>query len=317
MRSFPFTFIVSAVGIMFGSTTLSLAQNLALKSLRVAWDTDNRGSDSSGCDSTGFTLNHSLRQLAPGIYQVPEIKSPARPLPPPPVFVVQDCLTLTGNGGPPMAASIAEFGLPRNPPPFSQLARNNDSSLAGLFAKDIQTGLSLVWALYRPAGGAAENHGGCEAIAVSVTRLIQQQPASILEIVEREVSANVGCACEIVKAAIRVSEADSKLVADIVEVAIMAAPETLRIVSQCAIAISPESLSEIQAVLAKLDPGSGDGGSGAKSAKSAKSAKGELASDISEQASSLTDPLDLPPSPPRLTPPVIPSQVTLGGPTNP
>lgn len=65
-------------------------------------------------------------------------------------------------------------------------------------------------------------------------------------------------ACEIVKQAIVVTEADEKLVMRIVEAACMAAPEKMRLIAQCAMAASPDSLQGIQQILAKLDPGAGD-----------------------------------------------------------
>lgn len=65
-------------------------------------------------------------------------------------------------------------------------------------------------------------------------------------------------ACEVVKEAIVVSEADEDLVAAIVETACEAVPEKMRIIAQCAMAVSPTSLHRIQQVLAKLDPGGED-----------------------------------------------------------
>jgi len=65
-------------------------------------------------------------------------------------------------------------------------------------------------------------------------------------------------ACEVVKEAIMVSDADENLVAAIVETACEAAPEKMRIIAQCAMAVSPTSLHRIQQVLAKLDPGGED-----------------------------------------------------------
>lgn len=64
--------------------------------------------------------------------------------------------------------------------------------------------------------------------------------------------------CEIVKEAILISEADEDLVAAIVETACETAPEKMRIIAQCAMAVSPNALPQIQQVLAKLDPGGVD-----------------------------------------------------------
>ncbi|NJM38324.1 MAG: hypothetical protein HC845_10955 [Akkermansiaceae bacterium] len=87
-----------------------------------------------------------------------------------------------------------------------------------------------------------------------------------------------GCACEIVKSAIEASVADTKIVAAIVEAAAMAAPEQMRLISQCAVAVAPDALSAVQAVLAKLDPNLGETGASSKGSKSAKSPAGEVAS---------------------------------------
>jgi hypothetical protein len=48
-------------------------------------------------------------------------------------------------------------------------------------------------------------------------------------------------------------------VGQIVSAAIEAAPEKMRIIAQCAIAVAPDALPEVQAVIAKLDPQAGDG----------------------------------------------------------
>ena len=113
---------------------------------------------------------------------------------------------------------------------------------------------------------AAEN---CLELAVSVKHAVSAKPSSVLEIVEKEVSANPDCACEVVKAAIQGAEADSKLVASIVETAATAAPEKMRLVSQCAVAVAPQALGDVQAVMNRLDPNQGEAGYSSKDAKGA------------------------------------------------
>jgi hypothetical protein len=81
---------------------------------------------------------------------------------------------------------------------------------------------------------------------------------ALLSHVSRAVAQTPDKSCEIVKAAITVSKADEKLVAKIVESAALAAPEKMRLIAQCAMAASPDSLDGIQQVMAKLDPGAGD-----------------------------------------------------------
>ena len=128
---------------------------------------------------------------------------------------------------------------------------------------------------------------------------------------ESEVAANPSCVCEVVKAAIKASDADVVTVVSIVEVAIVQAPESMRIAAQCAIAAVPESIDEVQALLTKLDPNGGDGDISAKSSKSAKDAKGGVAFD--NPVAVVANPLDFPggglgptltPGVP-LTPPII------------
>lgn len=111
----------------------------------------------------------------------------------------------------------------------------------------------------------------CLKLSQSIKAAIAADNAATLQVVEKEILANPGCACEVVKAAIEASKADAKLVASIVETAATAAPEQMRLVSQCAVAMAPDALNNVQAVVAKLDPGSGES-SPAKSSKSAKSA---------------------------------------------
>jgi hypothetical protein len=87
----------------------------------------------------------------------------------------------------------------------------------------------------------------------------------LLDHVEKMFANDPDHACEIVKEAITVAQAEVELVAKIVETACLAAPEKMRIIAQCAIAACPDALPLIQRVLAKLDPATGltaDGKSG-------------------------------------------------------
>jgi hypothetical protein len=97
----------------------------------------------------------------------------------------------------------------------------------------------------------------CLELAIAVKNDIKAQPAEFLEVVEKQVAANEGCACEIVKAAIQAMDADEETVARIVEVAATTAPSKMSLVAQCAMAVAPDSLAAVQAVLAKIDPNRG------------------------------------------------------------
>jgi len=104
----------------------------------------------------------------------------------------------------------------------------------------------------------------CLQVALTVKQEIKAAPAKFLEIVEKQVAANEDCACEIVKAAIQATDADEESVARIVEVAATTAPEKMRLIAQCAMAVAPDALAGVQAVLAKIDPNSGEGTVSAK-----------------------------------------------------
>lgn len=123
----------------------------------------------------------------------------------------------------------------------------------------------------------------CLQLAVSIKAAVAAEQSKVLEIVSKEVAAAPACACEVVKAAIEGASAAPATVAAIVETAINASPENMRLISQCAIAVAPDALVEVQTVLAKLDPNSGES---ADSAKGAKAPVGEVAA--------MPNPLDFP-----------------------
>jgi len=98
---------------------------------------------------------------------------------------------------------------------------------------------------------AQAGEDNCERVASRVVSGIKSDQSEVLNIVSREVSRSPGCACEIVKSAIMASKgardtnADSKLVGQIVEVAISAAPDQMRLIVQCATSVAPDAVSEI------------------------------------------------------------------------
>lgn len=119
-----------------------------------------------------------------------------------------------------------------------------------------------------PAVATAE--ADCLNLAASVKVAVAEKPTDVLAVVEKEVSANPDCACEVVKAAIQESKADAKTVAAIVETAASVAPDKMRLISQCAVAVAPEALADVQAVLSRLDPNRGESGYSSKGSKDAK-----------------------------------------------
>lgn len=132
----------------------------------------------------------------------------------------------------------------------------------------------------------------CVSVSQQVTSLVAKDPDRIVEIVSSEIAANTTCSCEVIKAAIGQSKSDAKTVAAIVEAAILAAPEQMRIIAQCAIAVAPDAIAEVQAVLARLDSNSGEHGLSSKSAKSAKVAIGDAAPMAG--VAQMPNPLDFP-----------------------
>lgn len=221
-----------------------------------------------------------------------------------PVYAAQDARTLDTQVAPQRnVEAVVDLNVLTRPSPYRRVA----VSAAGgapdqVAAGSLQAGLAMISAAYRESGKVAKGEG-CGGVSLSIEQRVKMDPAKVLEVVQSEVASNPGCSCEIVKAAIKASEADVALVASIVECAVTTAPENMRIVSQCAIASMPEAISEVQAVLARLDPNSGDAG---ESAKSAKSAKGEKAAMVPD----LPNPLDRPPFPPSYPPIIVPPPVT-------
>lgn len=131
---------------------------------------------------------------------------------------------------------------------------------------------TIHFALFSAFLGLASAYASVDCVKISQTvkLAVAADQSKILEIVSKEVAAAPSCACEVVKSAIEASSADKALVASIVETAANSAPEQLRLISQCAIAMAPDAVSEVQSVLAKLDPNRGEAGHSAKSAQGAK-----------------------------------------------
>ena len=126
----------------------------------------------------------------------------------------------------------------------------------------------------------------CLKLSLSVKQTVASEQSKVLEVVAAEVAAAPGCACEVVKAAIEGSKANAETVAAIVEAASIAAPDQMRLVSQCAVAVAPDALVQVQSVIAKLDPNLGESSVSSKSAKDSKAPAGEVAA--------MPNPLDFP-----------------------
>jgi hypothetical protein len=236
-----------------------------------------------------------------GVYQLPEIqKSRADLSESAPLFVSQDALTLSAvNRSARRIENILDLSVLRETSAYRNAGRIklevSDAQTSG-----IHSGLAELSAAYQRPG--QQSSADCPSVAMSVEQRIKLDPSKVLEIVESEISANTNCACEIVKIAIKSSGADVSLVGDITEVAITAAPDSMRMISQCAIATMPEALSAVQAVLAKFDPNGGE--SNPNDAKSGKDAKATIASAVAPPVK--PPPPLYPPLPPLPPPPVFP-----------
>lgn len=227
------------------------------------------------------------------------------------VYVVQNADTLNSNQGvaAPRDPRTLEARLQHNASPFLRVpvstANASNPAWDKNASQDVNFALNLLSAMYRPEAAPVEKDGEA-ALVLSVRTRVRKDPSKVLEIVATEVRANSDHVCEIVKAAIQGADADPAKCAEIVRTAAETDPESMRIAAQCAIALQPEALTDVQAVLAELDPaGTSRGRSSkdskdSKDAKDAKDAKAEIA-----PAAPPPNPLDLPPPGPPI-PPVPP-----------
>lgn len=287
--------------ILSGSVSVS-AQMIEIPAGKIA----NGSQKTAGLDHAE-TSSFASDNTTLGLFQLPEIKKAQADLSEPaPVFVNQNAMTLADRqASPRKTESVLDLSALREISAYRNTGTVKMKVSAAQTSR-LQEGLAELSAAYRKPGEKSETDD-CQSVAMSVGHRVRVDVSTVLQIVESEVAANPGCACEIVKTAIEASGADETLVADITEVAITAAPESMRMISQCAIAAMPEALPAIQAVLAKLDPNRGDSSYSSKDAKSGKDAKAAVASEITPPEKP-ADPLDLPPPffPPLPPPPVYP-----------
>lgn len=226
-----------------------------------------------------------------------------------PVFVAQSVANLDSQSpNRSNLEAVVDLNLLREPSPFLKIPVSAAGG-TGVSGEVMRKGLAMISAVYRETG-KAEKAADCSSISLSVEQRIKLDTSKLLEIVGSEVAANPSCVCEIVKAAIKGSDADAATVVSIVEVSIGQAPESMRIAAQCAIAAVPESIDRVQALLTKLDPNGGDGGT---SSKSAKDAKGGVAA-VETPVAAMANPLDFPgggPGPRVLNPgvPLLPPRL--------
>ena len=290
------------------------AQNIGSSSSSISSSLKSPGNEDSqnpaSADPGPFNDFYEVASLKKALGELPDGK---------PAFVTQDALTLNSKEATRSSVeAVANLDVLRNPSPYRRVMVSTEGKMPyEVSTNGLETGLAMISAVYRKTG-KTEALSDCTSIALSIEQSIKLDQASVLELVEREVSANPGCACEIVKTALKTTEADVELVTSIVETAINASPENMRIISQCAIASVPESITAVQALLAKLDPNSGDEGSSSKSAKSSKDStdsEDTKNAKVASVVSIMPNPLDIPLLPPQSPPPSFPPQVTNVNPT--
>lgn len=113
----------------------------------------------------------------------------------------------------------------------------------------------------------------CKEVQKITIEQVAVAPDAVLSVVDELVNKFPECSCEIVKAAIQTTKADAKLVGKIVDIAIQAAPEQMRMIAQCAIAAAPDAVNTITKVWQKYQPDTTP--PGYSSAKDCKDSKGK------------------------------------------
>jgi hypothetical protein len=101
----------------------------------------------------------------------------------------------------------------------------------------------------------------CVDVVARLEQAVKAKPHSVLEETRRALLENDACACEIIKTAIRTSTADSSMVGQIVEVALITQPARYNEIVDCAISASPDSKAAVRAALERaFGTKSGKGG---------------------------------------------------------
>ncbi|MDE0836541.1 MAG: hypothetical protein OSA84_09345 [Akkermansiaceae bacterium] len=196
---------------------------------------ENKAAGLESFETSSFAADRFLS----GTFQLPVIqKSKADLSETAPVFVSQDALTLSPHHrSEPNVESVLDLSFIQETSAY-RTADRIKLKVSDEQASGIQAGLTQISAAYQQPAQAT-NSADCPSVTMSVEQRIKIDPSRVLEIVESEVAANPNCACEIVKISINASGADESLVADITEVAITSAPESIWMISQCAIVTPP------------------------------------------------------------------------------
>lgn len=99
----------------------------------------------------------------------------------------------------------------------------------------------------------------CSKSTTELVALLEKSPEKVLEIVANAVASNESCAGEIVKAAIEYTNADIKLVEQIVETAMATAPKQIGEIAVFAMATAPDANKVIIASIEQFNADNGTG----------------------------------------------------------
>ncbi|HVJ45993.1 MAG TPA: hypothetical protein VM511_06365, partial [Luteolibacter sp.] len=223
--------VLTLLGVISPLSAQNLSESTLVSDIRPLAVSDLEGRDLKRF--TGIDL--------PGTYEVPATKAKADPSHDGGAFVS------LGNGIQNGAdlETVVDLSTLREPSPFRKVAVAAGTSSSEAAARNLPMGLALLSATYRAPGEKNVQSADCPALGLSIQQRVKMDPSKILEIVEAEITSNASCSCEIVKAALTAVNADAALTGQVVEVAVTAAPESMRIISQCAIATVPEALGEV------------------------------------------------------------------------
>ncbi len=238
-----------------------------------------------------FEAARPAMEASATIREVPVVKAQASAEESPAVYAAQDTTTLEPRlVNRQEVDSVVDLSVLQKASTFRNLAVGRSGVVVDAEAQGIKQDLALISATYRESG---RRENDCQRLSLSVEQRVKLDSSEVLEILEKEMKSNPACTCEIVKAAIRATDADADLVVAILETAITVSPESMRVASQCAIATAPESLAGVQALLSQYDANAGEAGDSAKSAKSAKGAK-VAAIHMPDTVAAIPNPLDFP-----------------------
>ena len=102
----------------------------------------------------------------------------------------------------------------------------------------------------------------CIQLAERVKSEVSKSPKDVLSSVRLAMVDNDACACDIVKTAIKASDADNDLTGLIVEVAVKTKPSRFKEIVECAILANPAAKTQVRSALERVfgSKGSGKGG---------------------------------------------------------